>query len=166
MKLSLGIAALGAALVLATSAQSPAPSPMSGGGGMGDMTGGAMKGGAMTAAPTCTSKPVSVKLNTQNNSGEGGTATLCDSSGGLVVKTTLSGSPEGVAQPEHIHTGTCADLGGVKYPLQSVSNGSATSVVKDLTVADLQKGTFAINVHKSTADLKTYVACGNIVANK
>jgi Cu/Zn superoxide dismutase len=161
MKLSLGSAALGAALVIATSAQSPAPSPMSGGA----MTGGAMSGAAANA-PACTSKPLSVKLNTQNNSGEGGTASLCDSTQGLVVKTTVSGSPEGVAQPEHIHTGTCADLGGVKYPLQSVSNGSATSVVPNVTVADLQKGTFAINVHKSTADVKTYVACGNIVASK
>jgi hypothetical protein len=31
-----------------------------------------------------------------------------------------------------------------------------------VTLADLTSGMFAINVHKSTSDLGTYVSCGDI----
>jgi hypothetical protein len=114
-----------------------------------------------------TTKAVQVKITPQDNSGEGGTATLSDSPNGLVVKMTLSGAPEGVAQPAHIHKGTCANLDPKPaYPLKSVSNGSSDSTVPNVTIAQLEKGQYAINVHKSTSQITTYVACGNIAASK
>jgi hypothetical protein len=146
-------AALGTALVLTATAQysQPSPAPSS----------------APAAAPSGAAKTLAVKLNPQNNSGEGGTATLSDSPNGLLVRVKLSGEPEGVPQPMHIHKGTCATLDPKPaYPLKSVENGSSDSTVPNVTIAELEKGKYAINVHKSTSEITTYVACGNIVASK
>jgi hypothetical protein len=115
------------------------------------------------AAVTAATNTLTVTMNAQNNSGETGTATLTDVTGGVQVVLAIKGAPS-TAQPAHIHTGTCADLKGVVHPLTSVTNGSSTTVVKGVTIADLLKSPMAINVHKSAADLATYVSCGNIVA--
>ena len=39
------------------------------------------------------------------------------------VVIALKGEPATTPQPVHIHTGTCAKLGGVVYPLTNVVNG-------------------------------------------
>jgi Cu/Zn superoxide dismutase len=104
-----------------------------------------------------------VKLNAQNGSGENGTATLTQDGSDVKVVITLTGAPA-AEQPAHIHDGTCADLKGVAYPLTSLTNGSSTTVVKDVSIAKLTGGTYAINVHQSTSDLGKYVACGEIAA--
>ena len=135
-------AALGAILIAGATAQSPAPAP-----------GSAMK------------HPIQVKLKPQPGSTEAGTATLLDGAAGLIVKLRVAGGPEGTPQPAHIHTGTCDNLGGVKYPLKSVVDGTSETVIPNVTLATFSKGEWAINVHKSTSDLKTYVACGNISQN-
>ncbi len=109
---------------------------------------------------------LTVKMLAQNGSGETGTATLTQVTGGVQVVVNLTGAPSG-AQPTHIHPGTCDKLDPApKYPLSNTVNGTGTSTVKDVTLADLLKGTYAINVHKSTTDLATYVACGNIAQAK
>ena len=137
-------AVLGALLVAAATAQAPAPT---------------------TAAGAAMKHPIQVKLNPQPGSTEAGTATLLDGAKGLIVRLRVAGGPEGTPQPAHIHTGTCDNLGGVKYPLKSVTNGTSETVIPDVTLATFSKGQWAINVHKSTSDLKTYVACGNISQN-
>jgi hypothetical protein len=116
------------------------------------------------AAVTAATNTLTVTLNAENNSGETGTATLTQVTGGVQVVLAIKGAPS-TAQPAHIHTGTCADLKGVVYPLTSVTNGSSTTVVKGITIDQLLKSPMAINVHKSASDLATYVACGNIVAS-
>ena len=70
--------------------------------------------------------------------------------------------PATTPQPAHIHTGTCAKLGGVVYPLSNVVDGASTSTVKGVTIDKLLTATHAINVHESAANLDKYVACGNI----
>jgi hypothetical protein len=35
-------------------------------------------------------------------------------------------------------------------------------MVSGVSVAELKKGHYAINVHKSLTDLKTYVSCGDL----
>jgi hypothetical protein len=40
--------------------------------------------------------------------------------------------------------------------------GGKSSTVLPVSVSALMSGGYAINVHKSTDDLKTYVACGDI----
>jgi hypothetical protein len=135
----LASAALGAALVLALSAQSPAPRRM----------------------------PQQIRLAAQNNSGETGTATLFDGAKGLIVRLRMSGAAEGVDQPAHIHKGTCDKLDPKPaYPLKPVHDGQSETTVEGVTIAQLQKSPYAINVHKSAKEAAVYVACGNIVAPK
>ena len=79
------------------------------------------------------------------------------------VVISLTGSPATTPQPAHIHDGTCADLGGVAYPLDNLVGGNSTTTVKGVTIDKLLGGKYAINVHESAANLGKYVACGDIV---
>jgi hypothetical protein len=104
---------------------------------------------------------VTFNLAAQNNSGESGTATLTAAGANTTVVLSITGQPAGVPQPVHIHTGSCDQLGGVKYPLTNLVDGKSTTTV-NASLADLTAGGFAINAHKSAAEIATYVACGNI----
>jgi hypothetical protein len=103
-----------------------------------------------------------VTLAAQNGSGETGTAVLTQVGGDVKVVVSIPNGPAG-PQPAHIHTGTCASLGGVAYPLQSLANGSSSTTVKGVTIDQLVAAKDAINVHKSADDLGVYVSCGNIM---
>jgi len=108
--------------------------------------------------------PVTVKLAPQNNSGESGTATLTEEGGKTKVAVSVTGQPAGVAQPMHIHKGTCDKLDPKPtYGLPSLVNGKSEATV-DVSLADLQKGGYAINGHKSAQAVSTYVYCGAIPA--
>ena len=108
--------------------------------------------------------PVTVKLEPQNNSGESGTATLTEEGGKTKVAVSVTGQPAGVAQPMHIHKGTCDKLDPKPtYGLPSLINGKSEATV-DVSLADLQKGGYAINGHKSAQAVSTYVYCGAIPA--
>ena len=108
--------------------------------------------------------PVTVKLEPQNNSGESGTATLTEEGGKTKVVVSETGQPAGVAQPMHIHKGTCDKLDPKPtYGLPSLINGKSEATV-DVSLADLQKGGYAINGHKSAQEVSTYVYCGAIPA--
>jgi hypothetical protein len=132
-------AAIGAALLLAATAQSPAPAPRK--------------------------MPMQIRLAEQNKSGETGTATLFDGAKGLIVKLRMSS--DDVDQPAHIHKGTCDKLDPKPtYPLTTVHDGKSEKTVEGVTIAQLEKAPYAINVHKSTKEIPIYVACGNIVAPK
>ncbi|HEY0393251.1 MAG TPA: hypothetical protein VGD01_02030 [Candidatus Elarobacter sp.] len=100
-------------------------------------------------------------LGTQSNSGEMGTVTLTAMGEKTKVDIALVNAPD-AAQPAHIHEGSCAKLNPKpKYPLTSVADGVSTTTV-DVPLAELVKGGLAVNVHKSTSDLQTYVACGDL----
>ncbi len=145
MKHLLSIAAIASAILLASIpslAQSPAP------------------------APATSGAPVIVPLNAQNGSGETGTATLQDTPDGVVVVLNLTGGNAAGPQPVHIHDGSCAKLGGVKYPLKTVTAGASSTTVPKVTIALLQSGVYAINVHQSTSAVGTYVACGDLAPTK
>ena len=69
------------------------------------------------------------------------------------------------AQPAHIHKGTCAKLDATPaYPLNNVVNGRSTTTV-NVALSALLKGHYAINMHRSAKQLKTYVACGDITTH-
>jgi hypothetical protein len=116
---------------------------------------------AVTYAETGISR---ADLHAQNNSGEEGTAVLSGLPDGTTqVEITLSGAA-GMDQPAHIHLGSCANLNPVPaYPLNNVVNGTSTTIVK-VPLTDLLGGRYAINVHKSAAEVSTYVACGDLTA--
>ena len=135
--------AVGSALLVAATAQAMAPS--------GTMRGMTMKGASET-----------IPLNAQNGSGETGSATLRDTAQGLLV--TLHVKNAKVAQPAHIHQGSCAKLNPVpEYPLHNVVNGVSVTTVKGITIAQIN-GKSAINVHKSLTDIPHYVSCGDVAA--
>ena len=107
-------------------------------------------------------KDVTVTLNALNNSGEQGTAVLSDMSGKTKVVVSVSGAPVDIPQPAHIHVGSCPAPGAVKYPLTSLMNGVSETVL-DVSISKiLGELPLAVNVHKSAADAKTYVSCGDI----
>lgn len=109
--------------------------------------------------------PMTVTLAEQNSSKEMGTAVLKEVNGNTEVTVTMKGQPAGVAQPAHIHKGSCPAVGDVLYPLTSPKDGAASvTVLKETTIADLKTHpALAINVHKSAAESNVYVACGNLV---
>jgi hypothetical protein len=106
--------------------------------------------------------PITVPLQTKDNSGVSGTATLTPQGNQTRVVVKLNGSTSTVAQPAHLHSGTCDKLDPKPiYPLTDVVDGISTSMVS-APVSELASGKYAINVHKSVAEVKISVACGNV----
>lgn len=107
---------------------------------------------------------VTVKLEAQNNSEQTGTATLLPEGNQTKVVIELSNAPTGVAQPAHIHLGTCSNLDKApKWPLEPVKGGRSVTVVP-VSLDTILKDRTAINIHKSAAEPQIYVSCGNIIA--
>src|SRR5215211_1780685 len=82
-------------------------------------------------------------------------------------RTTAMARPPWISssmgQPAHIHSGTCAELGDVVYPLTDVDASGESITVVETSLADLSAtGPYAINIHLSADDIGTYVACGDI----
>jgi hypothetical protein len=106
--------------------------------------------------------PEKFTLHPQNHSGEVGNVTMTQEGDNVVVTVTTENAPA-VAQPIHIHKGTCDTLDPKPtYPLTTLQNGTSTTTLKNMQLATLENGNFAINIHHSTADVPTYYACGNI----
>lgn len=106
--------------------------------------------------------PVKVELAAQNSSGETGYAILTPHGDGTMVEIHIKGGPEGVAQPAHIHAGTCANLDPKPaYGLSPVKGGISSTVVS-VSIRALMASPMAINVHESPKDIPKYVACGDI----
>jgi hypothetical protein len=103
-----------------------------------------------------------IPMHALNGSGEDGTATLTQVADGVKVVIALQHFPD-EAQPTHIHLGTCSAINKApEYALRLTFAGRSDSTVRGVTLKDLQKQPYAINVHKSITDLSTYVSCGNI----
>ncbi|HYM65134.1 MAG TPA: CHRD domain-containing protein [Candidatus Sulfotelmatobacter sp.] len=114
----------------------------------------------VTETPQAMANEMTVKLDSENNSGESGTAVLKEENGKTTVTVSLTGFTKGVSQPAHIHVGACPGVGAVKYPLTSVLDGKSVTVL-NVTLADLKKALpLALNVHKSDKEITVYTACG------
>ncbi|OGY88992.1 MAG: hypothetical protein A3B30_02780 [Candidatus Komeilibacteria bacterium RIFCSPLOWO2_01_FULL_52_15] len=98
-------------------------------------------------------------LTAQNNSGETGTAKIFDVNGKAEVVLNMSGAPDGVSQPAHIHEGTCAKLGPVVFGLTNVLDGASKTNLNVPMSAIFNGSPRALNVHKSQAESGVYVAC-------
>ena len=109
-------------------------------------------------------RSLSLTLAEQNQSSQSGTANIFEVGDKTKIELTLRNSPS-EPQPAHIHTGSCAELGGVKYPLTFPVNGTSDTTLDvsyDELLAELP---LAINVHKSVAEASVYVACADIKTN-
>lgn len=106
---------------------------------------------------------LNVNMNEQNDSGEAGEAMLQEVDGSVLVSVSVTGAPIGVTQPAHIHTGTCAEIGGVVYPLTSPVDGISQTTL-DVSWEELMaQQPLALNIHKSTTEASVYVSCGDLV---
>jgi hypothetical protein len=122
---------------------------------------------ALSAAPrgvaVAQSMETAVKLAAQNGSGEDGSAMITAMGDNQIKVTIQVANGTATPQPAHIHKGTCANLDPVPaFPLNNVVNGMSETVVI-VGLAELAKGGYAINIHKSAAEVSTYVSCGDIV---
>jgi hypothetical protein len=99
------------------------------------------------------------------------------------LATPDAGAP---SHPAHIHTGTCATLGDVEFPLENVTASETTAspeasptlelastpavsgrtltstTTVETTLDELLGGEHAINLHESDANIQNYVACGDV----
>ena len=121
---------------------------------------------AATSFPASAQSTIVRTFDAQSNSGQTGLLSITpDASGnGIVVNVSVVGEPAGATEPMHIHTGQCGPtLGGVYKPLQNLVDGHSVTTVQGVTVYDLMRGTYAINIHKGPGpNISTYVACTNI----
>ncbi len=118
--------------------------------------------GLFADAGLAAGKAVVVRLDAQSNSGQNGTATLYPEGDKTRVVIELSNVPAGVAQPAHIHRGSCDKLDKApRWNLKAVADGGSVTVVPVALDAILAEST-AINIHKSAIETQIYVACGNI----
>lgn len=107
-------------------------------------------------------KSIYVELKSQNNSGQDGSATIVYMDGKAKVVINVPSGTKDIAQPAHIHMGTCPNPGAVTYPLTNVVNGISETII-DIPVEQLlNELPLAINVHKSAAEVKVYTSCGDI----
>lgn len=80
----------------------------------------------------------------------------------------ITGATPGAELPWHVHQGKCGDNGTIigaatAYPpLKVKADGSAKAEAK-LDIEAPTSGEYYVNVHKSASDLKTIVACGELV---
>jgi hypothetical protein len=135
------------------------PDPMMSPGAMGTSA-----GGAAGAQATVTLVP-------ENGSNETGMVTLSQTKKGVVVSVVTDTAPD-MPQPAHIHKGSCANLDPTPaFPLHMVTKGTdsmgaakgvSMTTLTGVTLAQLESGQYAVNVHKSVLEAKTYVACGDI----
>ena len=106
---------------------------------------------------------LNLNMGEQNNSKQNGTASVKAVSGGVLVTVSVMNEPANAVEPAHIHMGTCAKLNPAPWkPLSNVVNGKSTTTVSGVTIAQLKKGHYAINVHESAANISHYVSCGDI----
>lgn len=101
-----------------------------------------------------------------------GTATLNwdPTSKTLTVNVTLTGLAPNSIHPEHIHTGSCANQGGVLHPLAMLNadahgNATATTTIPNVTGGIPASGWY-VNVHNgpalSPADQFLPIVCGDV----
>lgn len=107
---------------------------------------------------------VTITMAAGRDGNQTGTATLTNTAGGLqvVVNITPYSDPQ-ASQLAHIHTGQCPNVGGVANALTSIVNGQSTTTLSGVTLASVQTGGFAINVHDPN-NPALYTSCGNIAA--
>jgi hypothetical protein len=107
-----------------------------------------------------------LKLYAQNRPGETGTVTLAQIPAGVTIVVKMAGGQNG-SQPIHIHAGTCvAPDPAPKYALTNIVRGSSTTTIPGVTLGDLIKGQYVIDVHESSADTAKYVACAPIAISQ
>ena len=83
------------------------------------------------------------------------------------AEISIKGATAGAELPWHVHSGKCGSNGPIVgaatayQPIKVNKDGSGKAEAK-LAMATPASGEYFVNVHKSAADLKTIVACGDL----
>lgn len=105
---------------------------------------------------------IELQLNEINFSGVIGKAIITEDGEKTKITLQIEGPFIDHARPAHIHTGTCANLGGVVYPLASIGELNISETMIDVSFVDLMlERPLAANVHESAEDLGNYVSCAD-----
>lgn len=103
-----------------------------------------------------------------------GTALVFAATSASAQQATPGASPVAMpaGHPAHIHSGTCDTLGEVVYPLNPAAGNPAArsgAIPVELSVSRVEASLqtilgspHAINVHESSENIGTYIACGDV----
>ena len=96
-----------------------------------------------------------------------GTAEVGKKDKGTEAEISIKGATPGAELPWHVHSGKCGSNGavvgdGAAYPLLKVKDDGTAKAEAKLGIATPTSGAYYVNVHKSAADAKTIVACGDL----
>ena len=97
-----------------------------------------------------------------------GAATLTAQGGQTMVTVRITGGTPNSTHPNHIHSGSCANIGGIVHELNILStdaqgNATATTLV-NAALPSLTGGNFSVQAHAGPGMPTPGVTCGTIVA--
>ena len=105
---------------------------------------------------------MAVILNEVGNSGQLGMAVLGERDGKTLVAVAVNKISEESIQPVHIQSGSCSNLGEIKYSLKDAVAGNSETTL-DFGIDKLRNELpLALNVYKSVSEQEISVACGDI----
>lgn len=106
--------------------------------------------------------PMTAQLTPLNDTGITGEIEVRAEGNRTQVTTRLSGAPPNVTHAGHIHSGTCANIGGVVAPLESIETrddgtGESTSTV-EIAPMTLMDGQHVVAYHTAAGQPATCAA--------
>jgi hypothetical protein len=146
-------AACGSAGTGSSPSPSPSPSP------------------SLVATPPSTPSPAGLvfKLSGVGGATATGTATVTTQAGSLTVELNIAGLQSSSVHVSHIHIGSCAARGAIKFALNPVvadSQGDAVTKTTVMARYPPNSGTWYVVIHAgpdmSTSTNAKYLMCGNL----
>ena len=129
----------------------------------------------VVALSACGPRQLVVTMNSDNNSGQTGFATITEGAGQfeVVVETSVPEFISSSGQLAHIHEGNCGEIGKIRANLANLTRlpdeagktgrfGSTTQILATtLKFEEFKTGEWAINAHDERDNL-VYVSCGQV----
>jgi Cu/Zn superoxide dismutase len=96
-----------------------------------------------------------------------GTAWMAPSAGRTLAGVSISNAAPGGVHPWHIHEGRCGGNGAIlgppgAYPPLKVATDGTARAQANLDIPLPQSGQYYVNVHASSDNMGTIIACGNL----
>jgi hypothetical protein len=109
----------------------------------------------------------SATLSSRNGSAVRGELKLQSAVVGSAANISITGATAGALHPWHVHTGTCANSGGIvgsagNYPVLTVGSDGRASANATIGAALSEGSAYSVNVHRSSSDMGTIIACGDL----
>jgi hypothetical protein len=120
-----------------------------------------------TMDPAMAGMAATVQLQPLGDSGVGGEAVITDRGAQVEVMVRLTGTPGNTTHPGHIHSGTCANVGGVVQALEPITTGAdgagTMTTQVDLAPMSVMDGQHVVVYHAAGGQPAT---CGEIPAHR